>query len=348
MYLEKLARLARISPLRNSHLYHRFRFERKKKECDKVIATFLGNDVSAERKKQIIRNMRHAMVEYHWEFDEYFLLGYEGKTHEERMKFVSEYDKNSFCDIVNNPKLAAVFHNKWETYKVFKEFFKRDAVLLRGLLDVDSQDVDAFVAKHQNFIIKPLCGSFGKGVKIIRAADKVTAKENLRAALQEHDGDYIVEELIKQVDEIAAFHPESVNTVRIRTFNVKGEILVIKPIMRFGCGDSVVDNIGGGGVFAPLDEDTGTILSAAADEYDNLFTDYPDTRKRMVGFTIPRWKEAVDTAKNLARILPDVKYISWDLALTEKGWVLVEGNDRGQFGNEEFRDELNEICRKLK
>lgn len=42
MKFKELKRLIRISPLRNSTLYHALRFEMKKKECDKVICKFLG------------------------------------------------------------------------------------------------------------------------------------------------------------------------------------------------------------------------------------------------------------------------------------------------------------------
>ena len=150
---------------------------------------------------------------------------------------------------------------------------------------------------------------------------------------------------------MAEFHPKSVNTVRIPTFNVKGDIRVVRPFMRTGCGDSVVDNAGSGGVFALIDTNTGTTF-AVADEFNNSFTEDPDSHKKMLGFTIPCWNEAVDTAKSLARILPNVKYVGWDLALTEKGWVLVEGNDKGQFvfqypTHDGFRDELNKLRKEM-
>ena len=40
---------------------------------------------------------------------------------------------------------------------------------------------------------------------------------------------------------------------------------------------------------------------------------------------------AVALAKELAGVIGTNHYVGWDLALTDKGWVMVEGNPRGQF-----------------
>ena len=350
MRFKELKRLIRISPLRNSSLYHAFRFEMKRKECEKVINDFLGS-VSSERREEIVKNMKHAMVRYHWNFEEYFLFDYEGHTHEERLMFVPEYDKNVFCDQVNNSRQADVFYNKWETYKVFKDFFKRDAILVRGLSEAESDNVSAFVENHHSFIMKPLTTACGRGIQVVKAKSKEDAKTQLVRVLKTHDTAYIVEELICQVQEMAQFHPQSVNTVRIPTFNIKGEIKIVRPFMRTGCGNSVVDNAGSGGVFAILDSETGTVY-AAADEYNNSYTYHPDSKKQIVGFTVPFWNDAIETAKNLSRVIPDVKYVGWDLALTNNGWVLVEGNDKGQFIfqyplHEGFSAELDKLKKQM-
>lgn len=61
----------------------------------------------------------------------------------------------------------------------------------------------------------------------------------------------------------------------------------------------------------------------------------------------------MQTAKELAKMVPDVKYVGWDLALTENGWVMIEGNEDGQFVFQYFSHqgvakEIKEIYEKLK
>ena len=346
-----IKRLIRLSPLHNSRLYHNLRYELKKGGCDKVITDFVGPNIEQDRRDQIKRNMRNAMVRYHWDFDEYFLFNYEGCTHAQRKKFVPEYDKNVFCDQVNQAEDASVFNSKWKTYEVFKNYFNRPAILVSDLSDVDSEAVEMFISKHNSFIMKPLYDACGHGIHIVKEESKLAAKNRMISILQSGNSAYIVEELIDQVPEMAELHPESVNTVRIPTFNIKGDIEVVRPFLRSGCGKSVVDNAGSGGVFALIDPKTG-VTYAAADEHNRSFIEHPDSHKLLVGFQVPKWNEAVGMVKELARVLPDVKYVGWDLALTKKGWVLVEGNDKGQFVfqyplHEGFREELNDLRKRM-
>ena len=57
-------------------------------------------------------------------------------------------------------------------------------------------------------------------------------------------------------------------------------------------------------------------------------------------------------AKELALIVKGNRYAGWDLALTEKGWVMIEGNARGQFvwqipSGKGFLKEANQILERL-
>lgn len=49
------------------------------------------------------------------------------------------------------------------------------------------------------------------------------------------------------------------------------------------------------------------------------------------GFQVPRWDEAVELVTRLANVIETNNYVGWDIALTDKGWVMIEGNPRGQF-----------------
>lgn len=51
----------------------------------------------------------------------------------------------------------------------------------------------------------------------------------------------------------------------------------------------------------------------------------------LVGFRVPYWDEAVEFVKALALVLPDTHYCGWDIAITEDGPLMIEGNSRGQF-----------------
>ena len=54
----------------------------------------------------------------------------------------------------------------------------------------------------------------------------------------------------------------------------------------------------------------------------------------------------------MASEVPDVHYVGWDIALTNEGWVMIEGNEDGQFGFQYIgpgvADEVKQICKRLK
>jgi len=53
---------------------------------------------------------------------------------------------------------------------------------------------------------------------------------------------------------------------------------------------------------------------------------HPDTGEQFEGRIIPRWKEVCDEATRLARLLPMIPYIAWDIALLESGICIIETN----------------------
>ena len=121
--------------------------------------------------------------------------------------------------------------------------------------------------------------------------------------------------------------------------------------MRVGKGNSVIDNASAGGVFGVINIDTGRIY-AACDRWGNSFDVHPDSGKHLIDLEVPRWNEVKELVKKAAQVLPEVRYVGWDVAVTNTGCVLIEGNDKGrwsfQFPKQEgFRDEMNAILREL-
>ena len=151
--------------------------------------------------------------------------------------------------------------------------------------------------------------------------------------MKEYPKGCVIEEVIVQDARMAALHPQSINTLRMSTIRRNGKVELFHPFMRVGCGDAVVDNGGSGGLLMPIDISTGTIL-CAANELGRSYENHPDTGIRLVGFSIPRWREAQALIDEIMTLFPNDGYISWDLALTDNGWLIIEGNSHGQFAGQ--------------
>lgn len=148
---------------------------------------------------------------------------------------------------------------------------------------------------------------------------------------------------------MAIFNESSVNTVRVSTFYTRHGIVVPYGFLRTGRKGSFVDNCATGGVYATIDTETGILISSGCTEFGDRFSYHPDSKVVMSGYQLPKWNEAVQLLKEVALQTPNLKYLSWDLAYTDKyGWDIVEVNTSGQFmqqsGNlEGIRDSLKSI-----
>lgn len=176
-------------------------------------------------------------------------------------------------------------------------------------------------------MLKPLSECCGRGVTLIRKGC-VDAGALLSAV---PEGGALIEERIPQSAETAAFHPESLNTVRVPCVMCRDGVHVITPFFRMGRGTSVVDNAGAGGIFANVDAATGVLSTDGFDEDGGRYPLHPDTGIAIKGSCLPDWEGALDLVERLMRLVPECRYVGWDLAYTDDGWDVVEGNAQGQF-----------------
>ena len=299
---------------------------------------------------KIRKELVNAYVRDEWYPDEYFFFNYERLSRKGIHEFVANPEANRFWNFMNTREMYLLTCDKGLTYQYFKPFFHRD------LVSVSKDSVDSikafqdFTEKHPSFIVKPTFGNLGNGVQRIDVSDKESVESLTQRLIKEYPDGFVAEELIVQCDELAAFHPSSVNTVRITTVRQKnGEVYIIhRSFIRFGTGGRCVDNGGNGGIFGGLDFETG-IIKGVIDERMNRYVAHPDSGKTIIGYQIPRWNEAKTLVIDLAKQIPGLNYCGWDLALTDKGWVMVEANGKGLFigfqmpTQEGFREEFEDL-----
>ncbi len=276
--------------------------------------------------RRLKRDMWYSFLQYYCGFDEYFQLQFAKRSHEGRQEFVTDYERVAVCMPLVDEDMMALFKNKWNTYQALREFYRRDAVKVDETAAFS--DFDRFIQAHPRFIVKPLEDSCGNGVRLLTVTEETDREELFRQLQQEG---VIVEERIEQCAALAELHPASVNTIRCATFLQDGKVNILFTFLRIGQKNSVVDNGGAGGLIASIDSETGIVDSPGVTEFGHTALFHPDTGAQILGKQIPRWEEMKETAKTLALTIPTQKYISWDLSLTDQGWVVVEGNCIGQF-----------------
>ena len=100
--------------------------------------------------------------------------------------------------------------------------------------------------------------------------------------------------------------------------------------MKIGQGGSFVDNGGRGGILVGIDNQIGVLNTVGYDEFLTQYSAHPDTGVQFIGYQLPEWEKLLSLAVELSAQTPTVKYIGWDLAHTDQGWIVIEGNGSSQ------------------
>lgn len=144
------------------------------------------------------------------------------------------------------------------------------------------------------------------------------------------NGYYVHTEIIKQHGEINKIHDKSVSTLRIISLiTSENQPKIISVFMRFGVGNSVVDNASSGGFFVGVNIDKGTLKDTGHYllEYGGAqIKKHPDSGFVFEGFKVPYFKEACEEVLKGILVIPD-RLIGWDVAITPNGPIIVEPND---------------------
>ena len=313
LFLHKVLNLYRL-------VAHKGLIER---EISKQIGIFCPD---IENKSQLVKDIKRCYVLRLAKPLEYFLFGFEEKTNKERNEWITDFIKDTYLKKYSKLEQLEELLDKFNFYVKMKPYFRREACMVFGHRDKEAFLL--FANEHRRFIAKPNTGSFGANTVIWDLNDRTD--EDVFTQLIASNCSWILEELIVQTPEMSLFNMSSVNSVRIPTFRTKDGIKIFGTFLRMGRKGSVVDNAGAGGIFVRVDETTGQIISDGYTEHGDVFVQHPDSKVTFRGFQIPRWKELRELAIKCHKELPKHKYIGWDFALTDDGWVLLEGN-WGQF-----------------
>ncbi len=256
---------------------------------------------------------------------EYFLFKFKDRDDAGRMSFETDTDRTlTLVRVSGLANFQNEINNKYNFYQLAKPYFKREVMKLDSVEQSDA--FAAFVKKHGEAFIKPLEGSKGKGTHVYLYIDDDNAASYCKELLIE-GASWMVEERIQQSSEMAQWNVTSVNTIRIPSFLRDGKFTVIWTRMRVGKKGAIVDNAGQGGIVVTVDPKTGVVTSDGIDEHYNHFDKHPDCGLTFKGWQVPRWDELLKTVEELHRkVFNKHIYVAWDFALTDDGWVVIEGN----------------------
>lgn len=253
----------------------------------------------------------------------------------DRLNMAGPY--NYVC-LLRNKSLFTTLCDAWNIPSV-----KDLAIIRNGVIyNAGNTSFVSILKEHCHLFIKPTDSKKGMDIhKLDYEAGKIflngemCTEESVEKFINDitAQSDFIVQERLVQHPYISAIYSLSINTVRIVTVNNlksfnSDDVYVLGGELRIGANGNFTDNISAGGVKVGIDID-GKLCRYGyfSSKYGTKTTVHPDTGTVFEGYYVPFYKEALDLCKRAHSLMKEIHLIGWDIAITEKGPVLIEGND---------------------
>ena len=259
----------------------------------------------------ILLDMIYCSLRYQAAFYDYLEFEFYAINNKQRKTYLTNGKNNEIVKTFNDKNYWYLLDDKAEFNKLYKKYLNRDFLLPNSSIE----EFNNFIKNKDRVIVKPVDGVGGVGIKIVS-----TKEENLYEKYKK----YLIEEIIIQNDKLNEIYDKSVNSLRLFTFYDGKNSYLLQSIIKFGNGN-VVDNFSSGGMYAFVSDD-GTIITPAIDKNDNIYESHPITKKQILGFKIPLFEEAKKTVLEASKELNEIKYIGWDVAITNDKASIIEGH----------------------
>ena len=270
----------------------------------------------------LLADMLKCGVKYNAGYIDYKIAQMYKLNDEQRKTVITRGISNDIVRRMNPREYWHTFDDKAEFNEFFHKWIPRKWIRINKQTSAD--EVFALCRNHSELIGKPLEGSSGVGIRKYTEQDWKCGPDMYLSQLRS-DGIGILEEIVVQHSKMASLCPTSVNTCRIATLLGDKQEGIVYAFLRIGNG-KVMDNVDCGGMASRINLETGKLLTVGADKQGNTYMKHPMTGTSIIGFQIPYWEEAKKMCMEAAHMIPQMRFIAWDVAITEKGPTFIEGN----------------------
>ena len=283
-----------------------------------------SSDLSGKSRIKIMLDAVRSVFRYNISVIDYFYFRFFLLSREERLKWAGTGYMYEYQLKANPKDSRKVLEDKISFLQRYATFIERKYWTLEEIKKNEGLVGQILSATSGRLILKDAHGQVGAQVEVI-SVDRFTPQSLIKhMARQKYD---LIEEYVIQHHTLMDLSPSGLNTVRIFTQLHQGKVDLLGARLRISV-NSPVDNMGAGNLAAPVDEATGIVIGPAV--YSDIRSEerevHPITGVKIVGFAVPYWDRVLDLVKEAALHIPENKSIGWDIAITETGPELIEGN----------------------
>lgn len=210
------------------------------------------------------------------------------------------------------------------------------------MVESEYSSIQDLIKEYNHLFIKPVDGQKGEDIFSLDYKDgelmsngKLIQIDVFVNNIQQlsNQKDFIVQEKIQQHPLVSALHKSSVNTLRVVTINHlhspnPDDVILVGSELRVGCGNSCTDNISAGGIKIEVDN-KGKLCKYGYYRmpHGTKTVKHPDSGIVFENYSLPYYSEIIELCKGFHAKLKGIHLIGWDVAITDKGPVFIEGND---------------------
>ena len=276
-------------------------------------------------KISIWKNIIKSSLKYNISILDYFYFKFYELTNSEKEIYAGTGFMYEYQLLMNPKDKRELLENKLLFLEKYSKFINHKYSSKKEFLSNKSIANEILSNRSGKIVLKSSDGQCGEGINIIDI-EKVNEDELLQK-LHKTEND-LIEEFIVQHDKLMELSPSGLNTIRIFTqLNKNDEVEILGTRLRITI-NSHVDNLAAGNIAAPINEKTGRV------EGPGVYSDitkkdefaHPITGVEIIGFQVPFWKESMQLVKEAALLHKENRSIGWDIAITNDGPELLEGN----------------------
>jgi len=265
----------------------------------------------------ILLHIVYSVLVHGITFAEYRKANFINLTKEQKKDVLCRREYVKVLKYLDNEKYNCIFVDKILFNKVFRKYIGRDFIDIRTS---SLKEFTEFVKDKETFFVKRHDGCGGVGINRIVNKD-IDYKELYNKLFETKQ--YLVEETIIQHPYLEKINSKAVNNIRIVTLVKDGKAHILAKVLRLS--DGLEEVISCHDIMQSLDENGNGIGPAYDDEFVH-FLKHPTSKFEFKTTKIPYMKEAIKLAKEAALEVPEVRYVGWDIAISEKGPIIIEGN----------------------
>lgn len=283
----------------------------------KLTINIVSKENPNKNKLYILFHIMYSVFRYGLSFADYRKSNFINLTKEQKEQCLGKKEYDKVINYLDDKKYSVIFLDKILFNKIFENYIGRKYIDIR-ITSLD--EFINFVKDKETFFIKKHNSFGGEGVEKIINKD-INYKKLYKQLLEKKQ--YLVEETIIQHSYLDDINKKAVNNIRIVTLVKDGKVHILAKVLRLS--DGLEEVVSCHDLMQTLDEN-GKGIGEVYDDYFVNYLKHPTSNFDFKTTHIPYMKEAIKLAKDAALLVPEVRYVGWDIAISEKGPIIIEGN----------------------